>query len=337
MLLSKNPILFTVKKQIFAEIAFRKQQKERESFFTNFKSAFPLLSSEDLQKKAKNNWHSQYFNYCRVQVLKRISKQKIRQYLINNIDIERIENLKSACQENQPIVFFTPHFGDFIAGSLRLGIECAKHKPINVFYQHPKDNPSNADFKPIIDKCDFPPEAAILYDSKAILKGLRALKKGQALIMFSDLAEMNEASFFIPFFNRLILAMGGTAFFAIKSGAKIIPYYCIPSKLMKSKLIIEAPLEIPTAENLEDSIYLLTKTIFANMENQFKKTPEHWHYWAKWHQWTPVNKSFELDYNAWNKNIDEMKKVYFARQPKLNEFLEEFETKIDSLKINSAL
>jgi Kdo2-lipid IVA lauroyltransferase/acyltransferase len=327
--LSRYKIIFAIKRIIFAEFTFRQQKTEREYFAQNLKKAMPVLSKKEINKISKKSWYSIHFSSIRLSILKSLDSDKLRQYIVNNVEIEGIENLKSACQDSQPIVFFTPHFGDFITGSMRLAIEGTKDKTFNVFYEKPDTVSHNAEFKPIIDKLHLSANV-LLNDKMAILKGLRALKKGEALIMFADLAQMKEGSFFVPFFDQLVLAMGGTAFFASKSNAKLIPFYCYPTGIMKSKLIVKQPLNPIKTENLEESVYLLTKEIHADMERQLRETPEHWRYWADWDSWFPLNKSIRMDKNSdlWKDNLQELMKDYSQNQSEIYNFLKEFQARL---------
>jgi len=115
-------------------------------------------------------------------------------------------------------------------------------KKVSLFYESPEKNPTTSIYKGLMERlgCD----ARVLYNDKtAVLKGLRVLKNGQVLGMMPDVFEYNLGLMYVPFFGRLTVAMGGTAFFALKTNARLIPGYSWRRKGQRFALKYGAPIE----------------------------------------------------------------------------------------------
>lgn len=192
-------------------------------------------------------------------------------------DLQRLDELLS---RQGGLIFATPHYGAFIPLLMKLSQACHGKKRLNVIFNDPKVTPSNAQYGELFKRlgCD----GSVLYpDRRGTIAALKALKRGECLAILPDVHFESPTTVAIPFFDRLLRVMPGTAFFATRTGSPIVPIYGIPRTFMGFDVTIGAPLEHVCFRDNDDEQrqFSLTTTLVAEMERQFQNDPAHWNYW----------------------------------------------------------
>ncbi|MBK8284057.1 MAG: lysophospholipid acyltransferase family protein [Ahniella sp.] len=178
------------------------------------------------------------------------------------------------------VILATPHYGAFITTCLFLIRRLHGRKRFNVIFNDPAITPSNAVYEPLFRRlgCDV----NVLYpDRRGTLSALKALKRGECLAILPDVYLANDATIAVPFFGRLLRVMAGTAFFASRTGATILPLYGIPKPDMHVDLKFDEPLHIDSLVDADDkqTLFNVTAALAERMEQQLRAEPEHWNYW----------------------------------------------------------
>ncbi|HEX8068723.1 MAG TPA: hypothetical protein VF546_02150 [Pyrinomonadaceae bacterium] len=244
----------------------------------NFALAFPHLGEPELAALVKRHRRSTFHSELERRQLDVMPRAHLRDYLQTRIEIEGGEHLRAACESPDPVVLFTPHYGSFAVGVMRTIMEVDRFRPISLFYESPETNPTTYMYKGLMERLGC--NSHVLYnDRTAVLKGLRALKQGHVLGIMPDVFEYNMSLMYVPFFGRLTVAMGGTAFFALKAKARLIPGYCWRRGRGRFTLKYGAPIELSRTGDMDEDIFRTTARIFANIQEQLTAAPEHWVYW----------------------------------------------------------
>ena len=178
------------------------------------------------------------------------------------------------------VILATPHYGAFITVCLFLIRKLHGRKRFNVIFNDPAITPSNAVYEPLFRRlgCDV----NVLYpDRRGTLSALKALKRGECLAILPDVYLANDATIAVPFFGRLLRVMAGTAFFASRTGAPILPLYGIPKAGMRVDLLFDEPLGMEHLMDPDDkqTLFNVTAALAERMEQQLRAEPEHWNYW----------------------------------------------------------
>lgn len=202
---------------------------------------------------------------------------ELNSFLDRFVRIEGREHLDAVVESDAPVVFVTPHYGNFAAGCLKLIKEIGHRKTVNTFYNPPLKNRTAQGFEALFHRLGYGYNA-LFNDDTAVLKALRVLKRGEALTMMPDVFDITGHVLYVPFFGRLIPAMAGTALFAIKGNANVIVGYNCPGPGLTSTLKLNAPLAYARTGNLDTDLLTLTAAIFAELEAQIRAAPEHWIY-----------------------------------------------------------
>ncbi|WP_374520024.1 lysophospholipid acyltransferase family protein [Undibacterium squillarum] len=183
-------------------------------------------------------------------------------------------------EQQRPIIIVTPHFGSFAFGSLALA-QSLPDKIINVFYDDPANNAANAVF---FDLLNSQPNIEVLYNNpRGLAKAVRALKQGQILTMFPDVYQDIRQTGFVPFLDRYLRVMPGTAYLARKNQAMIIPAYSWPSDKFGAHIWLDAPLlpEDFSGSDERQHEFAIMCALFRSVSARVQAQPEYWHYWER--------------------------------------------------------
>lgn len=292
----------------------------------NFSLAFPERSDRELRELVIKFRRSTFQGEYERRLLDLMTGPQLRDFCMKRVEIEGAEHLRAACEGPEAVVLFTPHYGSFAVGTMRAAMDIAPHKQFSVFYDSPEKNPTTHIYKGLIDRLEV--GTKVLYnDRTAILAGARALKKGGVLGIMPDVYEYNLGLMYVPFFNGLTVTMGGTAFFALKANARLLPAYGWRRRHGHFVVRYDAPIELSRTGDLAEDIYHTTVRIFASMQAQFTAAPEHWVYWDRF----SARMGHELDLKlpganeSWSEQFTRLRQSLATEQSALGRFLGKLE------------
>jgi lauroyl/myristoyl acyltransferase len=197
-------------------------------------------------------------------------------------------------EESRPLIFATPHYGAPLAALVVSAQLLRGRRTLNVFY----DKRHHGERLQI-----FFARAGIrthgqLSGLSGIRTSLRALERGECVAILPDAFDDIAQTLVVPFFDRLLRAASGTAFLALRSGALIVPTFATPEKRFGLRVLAGEPIEPARAGSLDETqaIFLLTRLLFARIEEQLRFAPEHWRNWEALPQVsTPLGLRSELN------------------------------------------
>jgi len=246
-------------------------------FAGSVRRAFPTMSDEEAAALyVRHRMSMRKFALIR-QHLETLPLPDLNTFLDRQVRIEGEEHLDALRHSDDPVIFVTPHYGNFPAGCLKLIKEIGYFKTVNAFYNPPAKNRTSEGFEALFQRLGYGFHA-LFNDETAVLKALRVLKRGEALTMMPDVFDISGHVLYVPFFGRLVPAMAGTAMFALKGRATVIVGYNCPGEGLSSTLKLGRPLQVERTGDLEADIALLTGAIFRELEAQICAAPEHWIY-----------------------------------------------------------
>jgi lauroyl/myristoyl acyltransferase len=208
------------------------------------------------------------------------SEEEVAEIFRTRVDVEGSQNLERIRRHDGPVVAFTPHYGVPILGLIGLMRAMHAHKRVNTFYASPEENPSTVGYREIIDKAGA--GVNVLHDDGRGVRGaLSGLRRGEVLTMMPDVYDnRHNGAMLVPFLGGFTPAMGGTAFFALRSNALLVPAYAYQTGRFRYTLRFDSPIEFVRTNDFEADVYRVTAAIHADMEAQIRRAPEHWAYWS---------------------------------------------------------
>lgn len=304
----------------------------------NLALAFPDRSDSNLRGVIKRHYRSSYQRVVGTVHISNTSPEQLKRYLETQVEFRGADQFRASCASSDSLIIFTPHYGDYVIGCLRGIMEVTRFKRLSIFYDPPEKNPATLMYKRLIESlgCD----TNVLYNDKtAVLKGLRALRNGGALAIMPDVYEINSSLMCVPFFGRFMVAMAGTAFFALKGDAKLIPAFCYRRSASRFVLQLNDPIEISRTGNFQEDLYRTTVKIFNSIEQQLSVLPEHWVYWNSVQDRFRLASDIELPHKpgSWAGQFAALRERFANDQIELRHFLDSFSERLGPAHLASRL
>lgn len=105
----------------------------------------------------------------------------------------------------------------------------------------------------------------------------RALRRNEAVVLLSDLANEGVQTLNVPFFGKLAPFPDGPARLAYRTGAPIMVVSCIRMPDRTYVMDGQPPLRPDPSQSEEENIYALTAGMAAGFERVIAHHPEHWY------------------------------------------------------------
>lgn len=206
-----------------------------------------------------------------------LDPDSLAKFIARRVSIDSVAPLEDVIGSNRPLVVCTPHYGACLVGLLAAIDLLRAHREVFLFYDRERQN---LRLRQLFLRAGMS-ESMLLGGLAGIVTALRALDRGQALIMLPDVFDDISNTIVIPFFGRLLRVAPGTAALALRSGALIVPVFPAPDTRFGVRLAVGQPIDsaIFAGRDRRQAIFELSCGIFREIEHQLRRTPEHWHCW----------------------------------------------------------
>lgn len=144
-------------------------------------------------------------------------------------DYARVDALRD---EPRGLVIAIPHHGHYILSIVALADRLRASREVLVFYGSPQTHAGNEIFDQLYGQLFDDPSSGVqvIHDNRAgIVRALRGLKNGAAVVIMPDVYKHEHETFLIPFCGRPLNIMLGTAALARKTGSVILPMVSQPT------------------------------------------------------------------------------------------------------------
>jgi Kdo2-lipid IVA lauroyltransferase/acyltransferase len=189
--------------------------------------------------------------------------------LINRTEFEGLDNLHKADCKKQGVLLLTAHFGNWEFLSLALSrmgfVGGALFRPF--------------DFKPLDDyitSIRTSTGVRLIPKNRSMRKVLAMLHRGELIGILLDQNTIIREGVFVDFFGRSACTDKGLALLALKTGAPVVPVFCLRTEDGRFKIIIQPEVELQRngdkTKEIEDNTALFTRVI----ENIIRAYPEQW-------------------------------------------------------------
>lgn len=209
-----------------------------------------------------------------------VTPETLNEFVANRI-IYDSDVLHRWARGDRGAIFACPHYGPFLGSALLFASMGTKSSPSNVFYDPVDSVPDNARFDTFFE--GFEGCLTVLHNqANDLIKAARALRGGQCVSIMFDVVQRVVDSIYVPFFDRLYPAMGGTAYLSLLSKTPVIPVYTLPEAGCKVRVIFGKPIlpEDYTSFDRDQNVFAMTCALFRDLEQQLTKAPWHWIYWG---------------------------------------------------------
>ena len=126
----------------------------------------------------------------------------------------------------RPVILAAPHYGPAPIGYAAAVHRVGAHRPINLFYDSAR-TPQRLNH--LFERTGVDTNA-LLGNFSGVVAAMRALERNEWLVMMPDAFDDITHTIAVPFFGRLLRVAAGTAFFALRSDALIVPVFATPAR-----------------------------------------------------------------------------------------------------------
>ena len=206
-----------------------------------------------------------------------LSRSELRRFFEDRATFDGAVFAKPVLDGSRPVILAAPHYGaapvGYVAAVSRLG----STRPINLFYDSSHTSPrlirlfehSGVDTN------------TLLGNFNGVVAAMRALERNEWLVMMPDAFEDIAHTIAVPFFGRMLRVAAGTAFFSLRTDAWVVPVFAAPTARLGLRVTLGRPIDSRRffAFDEPQSIFMLSRALFACFERELRRTPEHWHNW----------------------------------------------------------
>jgi len=162
-------------------------------------------------------------------------------------DLHHLDQVLSVCSS---AVLALPHFGHYMLAALSIVTRYATERDIGLFYGDPKTHRGNEVFDEVHASRFSTREDArihVLHANRAgMVEAIRLLRAGGLLLMMPDVHQNADETYLVPFLDRTLDVMLGSASLARKTGSALIPILAIPTGALRFELQFAGPIDAAT-------------------------------------------------------------------------------------------
>lgn len=206
-----------------------------------------------------------------------LSPSRLRRFFEERVLFEGAVLAAPMLDGTRPVVLAAPHYGPAPIGYVAAVHRVGAHRPINLFYDASRTPPRLGQLfaRSGVDT------NTLLGSFTGVVAAMRALERNEWLVMMPDAFEDITHTIAVPFFGRMLRVAAGTAFFALRADALVVPVFATPAAQLGLRVCLGRPIDSRRFLSFDEpqSIFMLTRALFASFERELRRTPEHWHNW----------------------------------------------------------
>jgi lauroyl/myristoyl acyltransferase len=206
-----------------------------------------------------------------------LSPAQLRRFFEERVMFEGAVLAAPMLDGTRPVILAAPHYGPAPIGYVAAVHRVGAHRPINLFYDASRTPPR---LGRLFERSGVDTNM-LLGSFTGVVAAMRALERNEWLVMMPDAFEDIAHTIAVPFFGRMLRVAAGTAFFALRADALVVPVFATPAPRLGVRVTLGRPIDSRRffAFDEPQSIFMLTRALFASFERELRRTPEHWHNW----------------------------------------------------------
>jgi lauroyl/myristoyl acyltransferase len=206
-----------------------------------------------------------------------LTRPQLRTFLEDRVSYEGAAYAQHVFNGSRPVILAAPHYGAAPIGFVAAVHRMSGRRTLNLFYDIRQTVPRIA----LLFERGGVDATTLLAGFPGMLAAIQALLRNEFLAMMPDAFDDITQTLAVPFFGRLLRVAPGTAFFALRANAWVVPVLASPAKQLGVHVTIGRPIDPARFAALDEAqaIFLLNRTLFASFEREIRRAPEHWYNW----------------------------------------------------------
>lgn len=240
-------------------LMYRFDKKHRERTYANLKMAFPDWTEDRYKEVAEGVFR----HYGRVMGDFLRTPMRTVEELTNGTEVHGMENFERAESLGKGVIFVTGHIGNFE----RFGHYCTSR---GVKLTVVARDANQSEMQERIGSLRAKAGMEVVSRGEAARPIMSKLRKKEVIGILPD---QNAGEAFVPFFGHLCGTVLGPAVIHQRTGAPIVPAYCVRTGVGQYRVLIQEPIDF---ENVEKDATALMAAINASLESVIRDYPEQW-------------------------------------------------------------
>jgi lauroyl/myristoyl acyltransferase len=207
-----------------------------------------------------------------------LTRPQLRTFLEDRVSYEGAAYAQHVFNGTRPVILASPHYGIAPIGFVAAVHRMSGRRALNLFYD--TEHPAAPGLTLLFERGGVD-TTALLGGFPGVLAAIRALMRNEYLVMMPDAFEDLAYTLAVPFFGRMMRVAAGTAFFALRTSAWVVPVFAAPTHKLGVHVTVGRPIDPNRFAPFEEAqaIFLLNRMLFASFEREIRRAPEHWHNW----------------------------------------------------------
>jgi KDO2-lipid IV(A) lauroyltransferase len=251
---------------IASTLAFPLLVRQRRALESNLHQVYPEMPGPELRKLAWRNW----LNYCKAWIdffkIPRMDRTKLSSLLTK----VGLEHLDAAMAAGRGVIVVAPHMGSW---ELAAASWAASYGEIGIMVEQIEPRQLFEHVSAVRSKMRI---HIIPLSRTGARDIMRMLKERRMVVLAIDRDILNTGRPF-RFFGRPARFPTGAVEIALKTGAPLLPAFCIRDRNDAYIAIGDAPLFLTPSEDREADIRSAMEQILASFERYIKRYPDQWH------------------------------------------------------------
>lgn len=228
-----------------------------------------LIYGESLPSFQISRWAKEVYLNFSLAALHFLQHRKITEENLSEfVEFEGLENLNQALQKKRGVILLSAHFGNW---ELMVRALCLKGYPIYALHR-PQNNSLVEKY---ITQIRISSGVKLISRKGLVREAFRCLKDNRILYTMMD-QNVVKGGIFVPFLGKIAATATGTAVFALKTKAPVLPIFSFKKKGKKYRVVIGSEVPLFSTGQWEKDIFENTALFNRVIEEYIKKSPWEW-------------------------------------------------------------
>jgi KDO2-lipid IV(A) lauroyltransferase len=186
-------------------------------------------------------------------------------------EFEGVSRFEKARSRGKGVILVAAHFGNWELHAIAHGYKLG---PIHLVARAQ----DNKFFNSWLEKIRGLSGNHVVYKQRALGQMKRLLRAGETIAFVIDQNVRQEDAVFVDFFGRKAATTPVASWFALKTGAALVPVFCYPREDGSYRAVYEGPIDTAPYRDLprEEAIQALTQELVSLQEEYIRERPGLW-------------------------------------------------------------
>ncbi len=186
-------------------------------------------------------------------------------------EFEGIERLERARRRGKGVILIAAHFGNWELHGVAHGYRVGKLHLVAREQDNPYLNRWLEEIRTISGN-------EVVYKSRAISQMRKLMREGGCVAVVTDQNVHLQDAVFVDFFGRQAATTPVASWFALKTGAALVPAFCYPIASGRYRAVYEDPVDVEPYRNMDRdaAVAALTQKLASIQESHIRRAPDCW-------------------------------------------------------------